>query len=219
MFRSLLLSPVATSVNRRRTAAFAAGAVLLLCAAVAAILPGMKTSHMAAHILLMTGLAPLLAFAAFGGEGDDERRPAAIVVPTLAQLALFLVWHAPPGQALAMEGSWGLVMQASLAASAVWFWALVFRQARHAPVTAAAALLVTGKIFCLVAVLWVFAPRPLTGAISRAALEDQQTAGLIMLVACPAVYVSAATAIASLSIRKLVSLSPGAESGREGGVC
>jgi putative membrane protein len=54
------------------------------------------------------------------------------------------------------------------------------------------ALLLTGKLTCLLAVLLVFAPRAL---YPHAALADQQFAGLLMLAACPLSYLGAALVI------------------------
>jgi putative membrane protein len=80
-------------------------------------------------------------------------------------------------------------------------------EAARAGWSALAALLVTGKLFCLLGVLLTFAPRAIYGQIAllplcfgivspRPILHDQQLAGLLMLAACPVVYVTAAIVIA-----------------------
>ena len=65
--------------------------------------------------------------------------------------------------------------------------------------------LATGKLFCLFGVLLTFSPRTIYGSLApicfdpaspRPLVEDQQLAGLLMLAACPLVYVTAAIAIA-----------------------
>lgn len=50
-------------------------------------------------------------------------------------------------------------MQAMLLVSAIWFWRSVLASARDAPWSAAGALILMGKVVCLVAALLVFAPR------------------------------------------------------------
>ena len=62
------------------------------------------------------------------------------------------------------------------------------------------ALLLTGKLVCLLAALLVFAPRALYGASHQHAalmqpLDDQQLAGLLMIAACPLSYLVAAVVI------------------------
>lgn len=114
---------------------------------------------------------------------------------TAAQLALIWFWHAPPilmhaGHAPLVQ----VLMQGSLLAAALWFWAAVLSIAgarRWQPILA---LLVTSKLFCLLGVLLTFSPRTLfggMGASHAATMADQQLAGLMMLVACPATYLVA----------------------------
>jgi putative membrane protein len=158
------------------------------------------TAHIAAHVVIMNVAAPILAFAwarRRGGAGVAARHagPAAAV-----QLALLWSWHAP--QVLAWAGASpvaGAAMHLSLAGAAFWFWSAIQSAARRSPAWALACLLVTAKLFCLLAVLLVLSPRPLYpghGAHSAALLmADQQLAGLVMLVACPVVYLLAATVI------------------------
>jgi putative membrane protein len=73
-------------------------------------------------------------------------------------------------------------------------------QAGAARWLAMGALLITGKLFCLLGVLLVFTPRliypELASVRDAAALSDQQLAGLTMIVACPASYVLAGIVIA-----------------------
>lgn len=159
---------------------------------------GSLTDHMALHIGAMNLVAPAVALIL---------RRRAIVLPAArwpaaaaaTQLALIAVWHLPSMLALAMhQPAVMAAMHLSLLLSALWFW--------HAAVTAAdgeawrslLALLITGKVFCLVGALFVLAPAPLYatafaahGAPAVGLLADQQMAGLLMLVACPLTYVLA----------------------------
>ena len=71
---------------------------------------------------------------------------------------------------------------------------------------AIAALLVTGKVFCLVGAIFTFAPRPLVQGLPLPlpeALADQQLAGLLMLAACPLTYVLAGIVVSVLWLAEL----------------
>ncbi len=62
------------------------------------------------------------------------------------------------------------------------------------------ALLVSGKLACLLGVLFVFAPRPLLAHaghfVHAQVLADQHLAGLLMIAACPLSYVLTAVVLA-----------------------
>jgi putative membrane protein len=142
---------------------------------------------MAQHIVLMSVVAPLLAFTFASRAHVSLGRT--LFHATAAQIALIWFWHSPPVVSAASNSPWlHLAMQISLFAVALWFWSAVAAIPDARQWRSMLALALTGKFFCLLAVLMVFAPRSLfaAGAIT---LSDQQTAGLIMLVACPATYV------------------------------
>ena len=156
---------------------------------------GMLSAHMIMHIALMSVLAPAIAIAI----GGRSRLPGSVrdslASATALQLGVFLAWHTPAGLEIAMASAAAqFAMHTMLLVSAIWFWRAVIATARSAPWWAAGALILTGKIVCLVAALLVFAPRLLYSAMA-ATPTDQQLAGLIMLVACPATYIGAATVI------------------------
>jgi putative membrane protein len=170
---------------------------------------GPLANHMAMHILLMNFFAP--AAAIFASVICPRREPSvrALILATTAQLAGLWMWHAPPllNRVLASV-SLHLLMYGSLFLIAFLFWSVVLRfegSHRWKPILS---LLVTSKLYCLLAVLFVFAPRALYADIAghhsipsapalNAALADQQLAGLIMLVACVATYVLAGIAISA----------------------
>lgn len=168
---------------------------------------GPLASHMAVHILLMNLFAPFAALCISLAWRAREPAAGALEFATIAQLLLLWAWHAPPllNQALA-SSMLHLLMSGSLFFSAFLFWWTVLRvhgERRWKPIVA---LLVTGKLYCLLAVLFVVAPRALypsvtaghsghDGPVLNAALADQQLAGLIMLAACPATYLVAGIAI------------------------
>jgi putative membrane protein len=168
---------------------------------------GDLTEHMAAHIAAMNLLAPLGAAAWDRFAGGRAAANAVRVLPaTAVQVALIWGWHLPAVFAAACRSpTLTAAMHASLFLSAFWFWSAVIRGARRCSWTPLAALLATGKLFCLFGVLLTFSPRTIYGSLApicfdpappRPLVEDQQLAGLLMLAACPLVYVTAAIAIA-----------------------
>jgi putative membrane protein len=173
------------------------------------------SAHMGSHIALMNFLAPLIALAVIAFAAPRVSLPDnAMVLPaTVSQIFLLWVVHAPTVLIAAMSNSVLHVgLQALLFLVALWFWIAIFLQAPRRFWRAIFALLVTGKLFCLLGALLVFAPRPLYAAhgvhtisavIDVTGVEDQQLAGLLMLVACPLSYVVAGIAITARAIRSL----------------
>jgi putative membrane protein len=148
--------------------------------------------HMAHHIVLMSLVGPALAYVL--APRISSLPSHSLSLATLVQVALLWFWHAPPVMALTHNGPGALIAQLSLLAASVWFWTAVFATGGSARWRPIMALLVTSKLFCLLGVLLIFAPRPLYGtehAMTAAALADQQLAGLLMIVACPLTYLFA----------------------------
>jgi putative membrane protein len=101
-------------------------------------------------------------------------------------------------------------MQASLLGASVWFWFATFSESGTFRWRAIFSLLVTGKLFCLLGVLLVFAPRLLYeglpadhGHLTAGAMVDQHLAGLLMLAVCPLTYLLAGVVIAAQWLRDL----------------
>lgn len=175
---------------------------------------GFLTHHMGSHILAMNLLAPLIVvvWRLVVRRPTGEARqiaPAAVL-----QLGLLWGWHTPAVMASAYSVPGGLIlMHTSLFAAALWFWYTVLDEAEASRWRALGALLITGKLFCLLGVLLAFAPRGLYaraveagfGAVpdAQTVLADQQLAGLIMLIACPATYVMAGVIIAARWVRAI----------------
>jgi len=161
---------------------------------------GVFSRHMIIHIALMTVAAPVLASLLLKLSAKSASVSTLFAAVTL-QAALLFAWHSPLGIGLAMKGHAGtLLMQATLFFSALWFWLTVFNQTGEHLWRAVIALLLTGKLFCLIAVLLIFAPRVLYGmtAINMPIeLADQQLAGLLMVTVCPITYVLAAVVLIS----------------------
>ncbi len=164
------------------------------------------TQHMAAHIAVMNVLAPSIALIL----ARQRMLPAGgrhLVAATILQICLLWGWHIPSVLGAAVQSPSAMAaMHASLFLAALWFWSAVVGEALERRWTPIAALLVTGKLFCLLGVLLTFAPRALYwqmaliqscfGATDLSLLADQQMAGLIMLTACPIVFVGTAIVVA-----------------------
>lgn len=165
----------------------------MLAAGAAHLLPlGPLSAHMAGHILLMNLAAPAAALLIH--TRARIVRAGGLAAATLAQIALLWAWHSPAALAAAQGGTGGALAGASLFGVALWFWLAVLGQGGAHRWRAILALLVTGKLFCLLGALMTFAPRVLYPAAHHAAeatLSDQHLAGLLMLGACPLTYVLA----------------------------
>jgi putative membrane protein len=161
--------------------------------------------QMAQHILLMNVAAPLAAIVLARVVPVGISRWLALA--SVLQLGLIWFWHAPIAAHGAAHGSASqLAMLLSLFAAAIFFWSAVLASVGSSRWRAIFALLMTSKLFCLLGVLLTFAPRALYqnvmfcehGDCSLATmLPDQQLAGLMMLIACPATYLLAAVIIAA----------------------
>ena len=101
-------------------------------------------------------------------------------------------WHSPPAlAAAATDPVVSAAMHAGLFASALLFWASVLAFDGDSRWRAVLLLLLTGKLFCLLGLLFTFAPASLFALPVQVELADQQLAGVLMIVACPATYVLA----------------------------
>jgi putative membrane protein len=182
---------------------------------------GPLSAHMAQHIALMNVLAPLAAILVFTAVGmalvgvTREGKAGSLWLAAAMQVMLLWAWHLPSLQAWGMSSAIGLVvMHASLFLTAFYFWMAVLTLAAACQWHAIFALLVTGKLACLLGSLLIFAPRPLYAAsaghlqhwghtATTSTLADQQLAGLLMIVACPLSYLVAGVAIAAQIMREL----------------
>ena len=170
------------------------------------------TGHMTLHILLMSLLAPLISAAALrsGFSRGLLGSGRTLTIAAASQIGLLWLVHSPAVMAWSMAGRLqAVILPAALFAAALAFWGSVFAQHGAERWRALVALLLTGKLFCLLAALLVFAPRHLYPAMmaggnhvhaaaeTASLLADQQLAGLLMIAACPLTYVAAAIAIAA----------------------
>ncbi|MBS7699938.1 MULTISPECIES: cytochrome c oxidase assembly protein [unclassified Chelatococcus] len=179
----------------------------VLALAGAAVVPLMEfgplSVQMLQHLVLMNILAPALALAL----PLTTLRISALAVPASCQLLLLWAWHTPFFQQLAASSALAQVgLMGLLGVAALWFWQGVIGAARWGNWSALAALLVTGKLACLLGALLIFAPRDLFSLPGLAlalcttgpsSLEDQQLAGLLMVTACPLSYLVVGVALAA----------------------
>jgi putative membrane protein len=165
---------------------------------------GAQSAHMAVHIAMMSVAAPLAAAALAAKLPGFGGRPRLLWAATAAQLALFWGWHIPSVQQAALAShALQAAMHVTLLISSFWFWCSIVRLPAEARWQGIAALLLTGKLACLLSALFIFAPRLLYGVAHHGAthLDDQQLAGLLMISACPLSYLVAALVIAIQMIR------------------
>ncbi|MDU0340502.1 cytochrome c oxidase assembly protein [Bosea rubneri] len=186
-----------------------AGALTLLVAGgvtLPLVEPGPLSVQMMLHLGLMNIVAPVIAVL-LRHRFDAS---TAILPAGLAQMVALWAWHAPMMQQLAASsGLAQLVLIAGLGATAIWFWSAVIAAADW---RALAALLLTGKLACLLGALMVFAPRDLYElpalalslcATGPSTIADQHLAGLLMITACPLSYLVTGVALAARLLGRL----------------
>lgn len=169
--------------------------------------------HMAVHIACMNVAAPLAAVALTYRKIGRVRAwsaPSVLWSVTLAQLALLWMSHSPLlHHDLTTVPVAVVALHLLLFGIALAFWFSVIGAFAHRW-QAMLALLVSGKLACLLGVLLTFAPRPLFTAEGHAAhpghamlLADQHLAGLLMIAACPLSYVLTAVVLAVQAVNSL----------------
>jgi putative membrane protein len=180
-----------------------AGAVILLGSII--VLSGdlgPQARHMGWHILAMNVVAPVAAGMLVARPQAADAKPSWLWIATIAQVAVIWIAHAPSVQTAAMAfPGIQLAMHGVLLAAAFSFWMLLLCLPDARRWHALPALLLTGKLVCLLAALLVFAPRALYGTDHAHGplthpLDDQHLAGLLMIAACPLSYLVAAVVIA-----------------------
>ena len=219
---------VATAWESLQAPMIAAAAVSVAGAIVVAFVElGPLARHMALHIASMNAAAPLAASAYRAlRPASTPEAPSRLWLATFAQLGLLWAWHSPTLQdATHSSLVAGAALHAALFLTAFAFWLAVI-DSIFARWEAIVALLVSGKLVCLLGALLIFAPRPLFEAMMHApgshdphlgaasALADQQLAGLLMITACPLSFVVAAIVLAAQSIAELQRIRPNALPGR-----
>lgn len=190
--------------RKASAALMSAGAVFLIGSVVGLFCHyGPQARHMGLHILAMNVVAPAVAGIFVACRQGRDAKPYWLWIATGAQIVALWVSHAPPVQTAAMAfPGIQLATHGLLLATALSFWVLLLSLPESRRWHALPALLLSGKLVCLLAALLVFAPRALYGAGHGhgpfiSSLDDQHLAGLIMLAACPLSYLVAAVVIAT----------------------
>jgi putative membrane protein len=158
------------------------------------------------HIASMNVVAPLLAASAIHRRARDVRATW-LWIATLIQIVLLWTSHSPAVHNVIVQSpALGLALHGVLFLAALFFWFFLLTISAAARWQTVPALLLTGKLACLLAALLIFAPRTLyesAGHLAHAAehlpefraLDDQHLAGLLMIAACPLSYLVAAVII------------------------
>ena len=189
-------------ISTAEASAPALGSALGVVVGAAAIAPfvhvGQLSAHMALHIATMNVAAPLVAILTNRVLPDATSPSRTLWTATAIQLAILWLWHLPTAHHLAASSLFGnAAAQISLFAAALFFWDALLRLRPPEQWQGIIALLVTGKLACLLAGLLVFSTRPIFHPHGTdRALDDQHLAGLLMIVACPASYVLAGVIMA-----------------------
>ncbi|TDX31669.1 putative membrane protein [Modicisalibacter xianhensis] len=157
--------------------------------------------HMALHMLIVAGVAPLLAMGLAGSRLDPARKAPKLFSPLLASVLEFLViwaWHAPSLHHASRQSMLVFALElASYLAVGLLLWCAAFggphQKAHGRAATGIAGLLLTSMHMTLLGVLLALTDRPLyrhSGSAPWALtpLQDQQIGGVIMLGVGGAVY-------------------------------
>ena len=199
--RSASRKPRLPMPQEARPALAGAFAVLVALAIVVALHDlGPQAWHMALHIAAMNIAAPVLAALLLPRVGRSRARW--LWLATLGQVALLWVAHLPAVQNAAMHGPLQAVFHGLLLLTALLFWISLLGLPNERRWHAIPALLLTGKLVCLLAALLVFAPRAIYGGHHGASVDDQHLAALLMITACPLSYLVAAIIIATALIQR-----------------
>lgn len=205
-----LLAALTLAIGRGRAASAQAGwgaialMVLIFVSPLCALSSALFSARVLHHIVLIAGVAPLLA-RAFPVRRLGSSPLAALVG---AQAVILWLWHAPGVYA------WGLasvpaywLMQSSLLGSAWLMWRAILAPAAQAGPALVALVATIGQMGLLGALI-VFAPQPLyavhfasSAAWGLSPLADQQLAGLLMWVPAILPYVGMGLWLAWSSLR------------------
>jgi putative membrane protein len=113
---------------------------------------GPHARHMAAHILAMNVAAPVLAAVALARWKRPMGSVSLLWFATFVQIAVLWAWHAPIAQNLILQApSAMIVAHAALLMAATAFWASLLSLTGSSRWQAIPALLLTGKLVCLLA--------------------------------------------------------------------
>ncbi|MFC0253653.1 cytochrome c oxidase assembly protein [Massilia consociata] len=184
--------------------------------------------HMAQHMLLIVGAAPLLAFGRIGipiNAAIAAASPATagalslprkwlrlLLMPSVAfslHGAVIWIWHIPQLFELALRVRWIHILEhLSFLIAGYWYWTVLIRHSEDEGYgSAALSVLSTLMHTGLLGALFTFASRPMYATYIEAqgsvemALQDQQLAGLLMWIPMGACYLIGGLAFAAAWLR------------------
>jgi putative membrane protein len=171
---------------------------------------GQRAAHMAMHIAAMSVLAPAAAAACASILPRWIGGPRILWPSAVAQVALLWAWHVPAIERFVADShGFHAAAHLTLFFSSFLFWSAVVRASDRLRWHAIAALLLSGKLTCLLSAVLVFSPRALYRAgWSAVQLGDQQLAGLLMITACPLSYLIAAVVIVGRLVNENAGIRP-----------
>ena len=169
-------------------------------------------AHMALHMTLVAGVAPLVALGLSGSRFDPVKRAprwCAAIPASLVELVIVWSWHVPLLHVLARQHSAVFALeQVSFLAAGCWLWiSALGGDARQRPLRAGAgivALVLTFAHMTLLAALLMLSPRAVyghAGSSPMAALADQELGGVIMVAATAGACLPAVLALATRLLR------------------
>ncbi|MBM3545540.1 MAG: cytochrome C oxidase assembly protein [Alphaproteobacteria bacterium] len=179
-----------------RTAAILSASVVLAAGllTLSQVEAGRLSMQMVLHLAAMNVAAPMAATVLPAWPA----RRSFLWTAALTQILLLWAWHAPASQqAAAAAPLLHVAMLVSLSLVALLFWYAVLSSASERRWSAVMALLLTGKLACLLGALLIFAPSDL---YRLGSLDDQQLAGLLMVTACPLSYLVAGVVLAAQAL-------------------
>jgi putative membrane protein len=184
----------------------------MLTAAAAALAAWGMTGHMGAHMITVALAAPLLALALrdsrFDPSGWSPLLGNALAMSVL-ELGVVWSWHLPAVRTAVAHGA-GLFMLelGCFLLTGVLLWSAVLASRPGARLIGVGALLLTSMHMTLLGALVGLAPRPLYPAMAHAApggltpLQDQQLAGVVMLLVGGASYLLGGLAVLTGELRR-----------------
>jgi putative membrane protein len=192
-------------IGMTRAAVASASAVIIAGATILLVYDlGHFSAHMALHIALMNVAAPLLAAWAIVRWPTRGIAATWLWSATLVQIVLLWAWHSPAVHNVTVQSpALAVALHGVLFLAALSFWFTLLTISAAARWQTIPALLLTGKLACLLAALLIFAPRTLYESAAHLvhaaghlpALDDQHLAGLFMITACPLSYLVAAVIV------------------------
>lgn len=189
--------------GRLASIAFAVALIFAWFATWSDVAFGPRSTHMAKHLVAMNAIAPLAAIGwlRLGPPRGVPSMDRLLIAGFVMQIGVLYAWHLPG--VVGTDESRPLLhtaMHLALLGSAFLFWAAILSLEGASLWRGVMALILTGKLVCLLGVLLLLAPRLLDGGTVAApdvALDDQRLAGLIMLAACPLFYLATAVHMAA----------------------